>query len=396
MINFLFCFVNIFDRTLSSVEAMESIDSLNLTQQLAIQANETLKELLEFEDSIEYVNISSPSDTIFAALEFSKVFHYVSAVFGIIGNLLIITIYLKFSRIRTVTNTYLFNIALSDLLYVITVPVFLISIWNNSWPFGEFVCKILLSKGAIHRFASSLFLLVVVADTYISILKPTLSHKIYSSVNAKVITILTWVICIASVAPVFYHASTYSVPNSDINHCDLFWTGPSRENYIWFTIVLAFLIPTVFKILLAIPIIYQLSGAAPVEANGQYLAFAERNKRSAHLILAITLFHIVFWLPLWVSLISINLMPYTETPDTSSILFHMISGCIGMANTVLNPILFIKLSPDFRNGLHQLITCIPESILAKNPIERSEVMNERAVPRTDCVTKFDSAMSQTN
>lgn len=376
---------------------MEAIDSLNLTQQLAIQANETLKELLEFEDSIEYVNISSPSDTIFAALEFSKIFHYVTAVFGIIGNLLVIAIYLKFSRIRTVTNTYLFNIALSDLLYVITVPVFLISIWNNSWPFGDFVCKILLSKGAIHRFASSLFLLVVVADTYISLLKPTLSHRIYKNpINIKVITGLVWVVCALSVGPVFYHASTYTVPNSNINHCDLFWTGPSREHYIWFTIVLAFLIPTTIKILLALPIVYQLSGAAPIEANGQYTAFAERNRRSAHLILTITLFHIIFWLPLWVSLISINLMPYTEQPDTSSILFHMISGCIGMANTVLNPILYIKLSPDFRNGLHQLITFIPESIIAKSPIDRSEVMNERAVPKTDCVTKFDSAISQTN
>ena len=376
---------------------MDATDAMNISQQLAIQANETLKELLEFEDAIEYVNISSPSDTIFAALEFSKVFHYVSAVFGILGNLLIIAIYLKFSRIRNVTNTYIFNIALSDLIYVVTVPVFLISIWNNSWPFGDFICKVLLSKGAIHRFASSLFLLVVMGDTYISILKPTLSHKLYkNSVNVKVIAGLTWFVCIASVMPVFYHASTYEVPNTNINHCDLFWTGPSREHYIWFTIIIAFLIPTVMKILLAIPIIYQLSGVGTVEANGQYLAFAERNKRSAHLILTITLFHIVFWLPLWVSLISINLMPYSETPDTSSILFHMISGCIGMANTVLNPILYIKLSPDFRNGCHQLITCIPESILAKSPIERSEVMDERAVQRSDCVTKFDSAMAQTN
>ncbi|CAG2164395.1 unnamed protein product [Oppiella nova] len=373
------------------------MDSANISQELALQANETLKELLEFEDSIDYVNMSSPSDTIFAALEFSKVFHYVSAVFGIIGNVLIIAIYLKFTRIRSVTNTYIFNLAISDLLYVITVPVFLISIWNNSWPFGELMCRLLLSKGAIHRFASSLFLLVVVADTYVSILKPTLSHTLYKkSINVKLITTITWIICMASVAPVFYHASIYSVPNSDINHCDLFWTGPSREVYIWFTIVIAFFIPTVLKLLLAVPIIYQLSGNASIEANGQYLAFAERNKRSAHLILTVTLFHIVFWLPLWVSLISINLMPYTEQPDTSSILFHMISGCIGMLNTVLNPILYIKLSPDFRNGLHDLITCIPESILAKSPQQESEVMDERAVRSSDCVTKFDSAMSNTN
>ncbi|XP_054159923.1 somatostatin receptor type 2-like [Oppia nitens] len=375
------------------------MDSVNMTHELAIQANETLKELLEFEDAIEMVNMSSPSDTIFAALEFSKMFHYVMAVLGIIGNLLIIAIYIKFARIRTVTITYIFNIAISDLLYVITVPVFLISIWNNSWPFGDLMCRLLLSKGAVHRFASSLFLLVVVGDTYLSILKPTLSHTLYKkSYNVKLITVFTWIVCIASVVPVFYHASIYHVPNTDINHCDLFWTGPSREHYIWFTIILAFLLPTILKLLLAIPIIYQLSGSGTVESNGQYLPFAERNKRSAHLVLTVTLFHIVFWLPLWVSLISINLMPVTEQPDTSSILFHMISGCIGMVNTVINPILYIKLSPDFRNGLHDLITCIPESLLAKDPVNNSEVMNERSNRNSDTnnITKFESAMANIN
>ncbi len=370
------------------------MDALNITQ-LAIQANETLKELLEFEDSIEFANITGPSENIFVALEFSKIFHYIAAVFGIIGNSLIIAIYLKLAKIRSVTNTYIFNIALSDLLYVITVPVFLISIWNNSWPFGEFICKLLLSKGAIHRFASSLFLFVVMVDTYLSILKPTLSHSCYKkSFNVKLICGFTWILCVFAVAPVFYHASTFSVPNSNINHCDLFWTGPSRETYIWFTIILAFLLPTIGKILLAIPIIYALAGNPPVD--GQYQVFAERNKKSAHVVLTVTLFHILFWLPLWISLISINLMPITEQPDNSSILFHMISGCIGMANTVINPILYIRLSPDFRNGLHQLITCIPETLLAKTASDQSEVMNERSTPRRETVTKFDSAMSGTN
>ncbi|OTF73648.1 7 transmembrane receptor (rhodopsin family)-like protein, partial [Euroglyphus maynei] len=245
-------------------------------------------------------------------------------------------------------------------------PVFLISIWSNSWPFGEFVCKLLLSKGAIHRFASSLFLLVLIIDTYLSILKPTLSHICYRRpFNSRMICILTWIICIFSVSPVFYHASTFSVPNSEINHCDLFWTGSSREAYIWFTIVSAFIIPTIIKILLAVPLIYTLAGENTndmVASEGQYQVFAERNKRSAHLILTVIVFHILCWLPLWISLISVNLLPMNEMPDNSAILFHMISGCLGMANTVLNPFIYFKLSPEFRNGLAEL----KESILYRS------------------------------
>lgn len=333
--------------------------AFNLTH-LAIQTNETLKELLEFEDSLDSFmgNMTGPSDSLYTALEFSKIFHYIAAVFGVIGNLLVILVYARSARIRTVTNTYIVNVAISDLLYVITVPVFLISIWSNSWPFGEFVCKLLLSKGAIHRFASSLFLLVLVVDTYLSILKPTVSHLCYKRpISTRLICGLTWLVCIVSVSPVFYHASTFAVPNSNINHCDLFWTGNSREAYIWFTIVIAFVLPTLIKILLSIPLIYTLAGGNNSDCSaseGQYQVFAERNKRSAHLILTVIIFHILCWLPLWISLISVNLLPMNEMPDNSAILFHMISGCLGMANTVLNPFIYFKLSPEFRNGLAEL------------------------------------------
>lgn len=336
----------------------------NMTH-FTLQANETIKELLEFEDSLESFvgNMSGigsaggPSDALYTALEISKLFHYIGAVFGVIGNLLVIIVYLKYARIRNITNTYIFNVAISDLLYVITVPVFLISIWSNSWPFGEFVCKLLLSKGAIHRFASSLFMLVLIIDTYLSILKPTLSHLCYKRpLNTRLICGATWVLCIVAVLPVFYHASTFSVPNSDVNHCDLFWTGSSREAYIWFTIVFAFVVPTIIKALLAVPLIYTLSGGANTEnaSEGQYQVFAERNKRSAHLILTIIMFHILCWLPLWISLVSVNLLPVNEMPDNAAILFHMISGCLGMANTVINPFIYFKLSPEYSAGLADL------------------------------------------
>lgn len=92
-------------------------EPFNMTH-LAIQANETLKELLEFEDSLDSFvsNMTSPHDSLYTALEFSKIFHYIAAIFGVIGNLLVIIIYLRSARIRTVTNTYILNVAISDLV----------------------------------------------------------------------------------------------------------------------------------------------------------------------------------------------------------------------------------------------------------------------------------------
>lgn len=212
---------------------------------------------------------------------------------------------------------------------------------------------------------------MLIVDTYLSILKPNLSHLCYKHpMSTRIICGLTWLVCILSVSPVFYHASTFAVPNSDINHCDLMWHGPSREGYIWFTIIFAFVLPTLVKILLAIPLIYTLAGGSNSEnaSEGQYQVFAERNKRSAHLILTVIMFHILCWLPLWISLISVNLLPMNEMPDNSAILFHMISGCLGISCTVLSPLIYFKLSPEFRNGLHELMQSFSYYYCAKSQI----------------------------
>ncbi len=94
-------------------------------------------DFMEMEDPVEYIhNVAGPSETVLTFMELSKFFHYISSIIGIAGNLLVIICYLKYSKLRTILNTYLVNLAISDLIYVITVPLFLLSMWHNSWPFG--------------------------------------------------------------------------------------------------------------------------------------------------------------------------------------------------------------------------------------------------------------------
>ena len=61
---------------------------------------------------------------------------------AIIGNILVITIVVKFKRMRTTTNYYLVNLAVSDLL-VASMPVWIhvVDSLNEFWLFGSFLCK---------------------------------------------------------------------------------------------------------------------------------------------------------------------------------------------------------------------------------------------------------------
>lgn len=59
-----------------------------------------------------------------------------------LGNILVIAIVIRFKAMRTTTNYYLVNLAVSDLLVaVMPVWVHVVSSLNEFWVFGSFLCK---------------------------------------------------------------------------------------------------------------------------------------------------------------------------------------------------------------------------------------------------------------
>lgn len=63
-------------------------------------------------------------------------------VIAFIGNILVITIVVRFKRMRTTTNYYLVNLAVSDLLVgIMPVWVHVVQSLNEFWVFGSFLCK---------------------------------------------------------------------------------------------------------------------------------------------------------------------------------------------------------------------------------------------------------------
>ena len=61
---------------------------------------------------------------------------------ALIGNCLVITLVIRFKSMRTTTNYYLVNLAVSDLLVaVMPIWIHVVSSLNEHWLFGSFLCK---------------------------------------------------------------------------------------------------------------------------------------------------------------------------------------------------------------------------------------------------------------
>ena len=63
-------------------------------------------------------------------------------VVALIGNTLVIVIVVKFKSMKTTTNYYLVNLAVSDMLVAIMpIWVLVVNSLKEFWPFGAFLCK---------------------------------------------------------------------------------------------------------------------------------------------------------------------------------------------------------------------------------------------------------------
>ncbi|UXI14324.1 neuropeptide GPCR A24 [Sarcoptes scabiei] len=108
------------------------------------------------------------------------------------GNLIVIWIVLTNKRMRTVTNYFLVNLSIADIMVSTLNVIFnFIYMLDSDWPFGELYCKV-TNFIAILSVAASVFTLVAISiDRYLAIvhpLRPRMSRK--TTVN---IIVMIWI-----------------------------------------------------------------------------------------------------------------------------------------------------------------------------------------------------------
>uniref|UniRef100_T1IKZ7 G-protein coupled receptors family 1 profile domain-containing protein n=1 Tax=Strigamia maritima TaxID=126957 RepID=T1IKZ7_STRMM len=89
------------------------------------------------------------------------------------GNIVVIWVVLEDRRMRTVTNYFLVNLSVADVMVSTANVIFnFIYMLNTDWPFGHALCKI-TNFSSVLSIAASVFTLVAISvDRYIAIMSP--------------------------------------------------------------------------------------------------------------------------------------------------------------------------------------------------------------------------------
>jgi hypothetical protein len=147
-------------------------------------------------------------------------FYCVIFMLGIIGNSLVVFVVCRNKSMQSVTNVFITNLAVSDILMcLLCVPFTPLSFFMDNWIFGKFLCHLVPFSLGVCVYVSTLTSLAIAIDRYFVIVHP-FKPRMKLGVCLLLIAVV-WIVAISISLPLaiyvkFTHGSLISNPSTCI------------------------------------------------------------------------------------------------------------------------------------------------------------------------------------
>jgi hypothetical protein len=277
---------------------------------------------------------------------------------GVVGNLLVIYVVLNYGRLKTVTNTYLLHLAISDLVFLSGIPFFVSSLITRAWIFGGFVCKLFFLTQGVNQYTSIIILALLSFDRYLAVCHSAKSIIWRSRFNPNLLLILTWILSFILMLPIITFTKIQSIPLLKVQCTINFPYAESRLLYyifVGYTSTITFVLPLSLMTYFYIQIVRRLKHRVSQQHRRSRTSIRTRRKVSV-LVLAVISVHIFCCSPYW----AFQVITTSELlPQTSSILIQTssITQFLLFVNSSTNPVLYAFLSEIFRLSFKRVFYC---------------------------------------
>ncbi|MEE6508617.1 hypothetical protein FKM82_022004 [Ascaphus truei] len=278
---------------------------------------------------------------------FSMVF-----VLGLIANCVALYIFSCTLKVRNETTTYMINLAISDLLFVFTLPFRIFYFVARHWPFGDILCKVSVTLFYTNMYGSILFLTCISVDRFLAIVHPFQSKTIRTKKHAKIVCLVVWLTVLAGSAPASFFGSTNTKNNNTVNCFENFsnhtWKTYLSKIVIFIEIV-GFFIPLILNVFCSTMVLKTLK--KPVTLS--------RSKLNKTKVLKMIFVHLVIFcfcfIPYNVNLVLYSLMR-TQAFSNCSVMaavrtMYPITLCIAVSNCCFDPIIYYFTSETIQNSI---------------------------------------------
>ncbi|XP_077380181.1 somatostatin receptor type 5 [Festucalex cinctus] len=350
---------------------MEQVDMLNCSSPTSsFSSTLTNGSSVEFTQSVPFQG----SSTLLTAIISITVF-----MVGLAGNSLAIYVVLRYANMKTVTNIYILNLAVADELYIIGLPFLTTQNVLSYWPFGSFLCRLVMTADSMNQFTSIFCLTVMSVDRYLAVVHPIRGSRWRHPRVAKAVSAAVWAVSFVVVLPVVI----FSDVQDTFNSCNMIWPEPTD---VWST---AFILYTTtvgfFGPLLIICLCYLLI-LIKVKTSGVRAGFTSRRRserKVTRMVVVIVVVFVLCWLPFFIINIVNLVVIIPESSATAGIYFFAV--ILSYANSCANPLLYGFLSDNFKQSFRKVLhaerlCCKANGVDDGDPSARRKV---RSMP-TEC------------
>ncbi|XP_042314358.1 2-oxoglutarate receptor 1-like [Sceloporus undulatus] len=290
---------------------------------------------------------------------------------GFLGNIMAMCVYTFKMRPWKSSTIIMFNLACTDLLYLIGLP-FLIHYYANGehWIFGDFLCKFIRFSFHFNLYSSILFLTCFSIFRYFAIVHPIRCFFVRKKSWVILACSASWLISLLAVSPVNYLITSKTHENKSV--C-LDLTSSDNMNvirwYTWLLSSLAFFLPLITVTLCYTAIIYTL-------ATGPHTQNRHKLKARKLVFLLLVVFYVCF-LPFHVfRVIRIELRIYPVTCDVETHVHavYVISRPLAAMNTCCNLLIYAVINDNFQQAIQSLLRCKSSNLLQPGGSSKSGIL----------------------
>ncbi|XP_043789123.1 rhodopsin, long-wavelength [Apis laboriosa] len=277
---------------------------------------------------------------------------------SVMGNGMVVYIFLSTKSLRTPSNLFVINLAISDFLMMFCMsPPMVINCYYETWVLGPLFCQIYAMLGSLFGCGSIWTMTMIAFDRYNVIVKG-LSGKPLSINGALLRIVAIWLFSLLwTIAPMF--GWNRYVPEGNMTACgtDYFNRGLLSASYlvcygIWVYFVPLFLIIySYWFIIKAVAAHEKNMREQAKKMNVASLRSSENQNTSAECKLAkVALMTISLWFMAWTPYLVINFSGIFNLVKISP-LFTIWGSLFAKANAVYNPIVYGISHPKYRAAL---------------------------------------------
>ena len=302
-------------------------------------------------------NVSSADCSSLVSTMFASILAVISSA-AFIGNILVVTSFIKTPSLRTSTNFYIVNMAVSDFLGplfnwplyasegMLTPNIFI----NERW--AAPVCKLGMYFRVVSQAVSVLCLLLIALDRFVAIIYPL--KVVMITVKIRVILLsLSWLIPIVWFLPYVLFANIIKV--EDRRFCRFMTSDRSLTIFYGVSFVCFYLFPLI-TIIVLYSVITRASKKRPRPVKilnaPENVKRRQQNQRIVKIMISIVFAFFVCWTPLCVYLYLKKIYPSLQSAkDRCLLLLGFTFYVFPSLSTAINPVILFVFSTNYNQAL---------------------------------------------